>query len=175
MESGRAAIVTGTLTDLNGNPVDTTQGDATVAISVAGTGATFVGSMATETDANGRFQVALISGTNQTGTITITAVYSPVTNAAAALKVTKVHTVSVVTPSAPEVNAVIGSFLGRWAVRVENAKGAVVSVKVGGNWFKYTSLNDNYLFSRKSRVGATIAVSVWVNGELQNSQTITVR
>lgn len=175
MESGRAAIVTGTLTDLNGNAVDTTLGGASVALSVTGTGATYVGSLNTETDANGRFQVALLSGTNQTGTITITAVYSPTSGAAAADKVTKVHTVSVVAPTAPEVNAVIGSFNGRWAVRVENAKGSVVSVKAGNRWVKFSALNNNYLFSRKSVVGRTIAVSVWVDGELQNSQTITIK
>jgi len=175
MESGRAAIVTGTVTDLNGNPVDTTLGNASIAISVAGTGATYVGSLTAETNANGQFQVPLLSGTNQTGTMTITAVYSPVSNAAASVKVTKVHTVSVVAPTAPEVNAVIGSFSGRWAVRVENAKGSVVSVKAGNRWVKFSALNNNYLFSRKSVVGRTIAVSVWVDGELQNSQTITIK
>ena len=173
MESGRAAIVTGTLIDLNGNPVDTPADR--IALTVTGTGATYVGSLTTQTDANGRFQVALLSGTNQTGTITITAVYSPTATAAAADKVTKVHTVSVVTPAAPEVNAVIGSFSGRWAVRVENAKGSVVSVKAGNRWVKFSALNNNYLFSRKSVVGRTIAVSVWVDGELQNSQTITIK
>lgn len=175
MESGRAAIVTGTLTDVNGNPVDTTLGGASVALSVTGTGATYVGSLNTETNADGKFQVALLSGTNQTGTITITAVYSPTTGAAAADKVTKVHTVSVVAPTAPEVNAVIGSFNGRWAVRVENAKGSVVSVKAGNRWVKFSALNNNYLYSMRSVKGRTIAVSVWVDGELQNSQTITIK
>jgi hypothetical protein len=175
MESGRAAIVTGTLVDANGNPVDTTGGTAAIALTVTGTGATYVGSLSTDSNADGKFQVALLSGTNQTGTITITAVYSPTSGAATADKVTKVHTVSVVAPTAPEVNAVIGSFNGRWAVRVENAKGSVVSVKAGNRWVKFSALNNNYLFSRKSVVGRTIAVSVWVDGELQNSQTITIK
>jgi hypothetical protein len=175
MESGRAAIVTGTLTDINGNAVDTSLGNASIALSVTGTGATYVGSLNTETNADGKFQVALLSGTNQTGTITITAVYSPTSGASATAKVTKVHTVSVVAPTAPEVNAVIGSFNGRWAVRVENARGSVVSVKAGNRWVRFSALNNNYLFSRKSVVGRTIAVSVWVDGELQNSQTITIK
>jgi hypothetical protein len=175
MESGRAAIVTGTLVDANGNPVDTTGGTAAIALSVTGTGATYVGSLTTDSNADGKFQVALLSGTNQTGTITITAVYSPTSGAAAADKVTKVHTVSVVAPTAPEVNAVIGSFNGRWAVRVENAKGSVVSVKAGNRWVKFSALNNNYLYSMKSVKGRTIAVSVWVDGELQNSQTITIK
>jgi hypothetical protein len=31
------------------------------------------------------------------------------------------------------------------------------------------------VFSRKSRVGATPLVKVWVAGELQNEQTVTVK
>jgi hypothetical protein len=175
MESGRAAIVTGTLTDLNGNPVDTSLGNASIALTVTGTGATYVGSLAAETNADGKFQVALLSGPGQTGTMTITAVYSPTSNAAAADKVTKVQTVSVLAAAVPEVNAVIGSFNGRWAVRVENAKGSVVSVKAGKKWAKFNALNNNYLYSIKSVKGSTIAISVWVDGELQNSQTITIK
>jgi hypothetical protein len=175
METGKAAIITGTLTDLNGNAVDTSLGNASIALNVTGTGATFVGSLTAETNADGKFQVALLSGAGQTGTITITAVYSPTSGAAAADKVTKVHTVSVLAAAVPEVNAVIGSFNGRWAVRVENAKGSVVSVKAGKKWAKFTALNNNYLFTMKAVKGSTIAISVWVDGDLQNSQTITIK
>ena len=69
----------------------------------------------------------------------------------------------------------IGSFNGRWAVRVENAKGSAVVIKVGGNWYKVTASSDSFVFSRKSRVGATPLVKVWVAGELQNEQTVTVK
>jgi hypothetical protein len=184
IDAGKTKVVTGTLTDRNGNPVDTTidgrtagdSGTASLVISYTGTAGIVVGTVPTETDADGKFRISVLTSAADSGTLTITAVYMPQgASTVAANRVTSVQAVTVAPAAAPEVNAVIGSFLGRWAVRVENAKGAVVSVKVGGNWFKYTSLNDNYLFSRKSRVGATIAVSVWVNGELQNSQTITVR
>ena len=184
IDAGKTRVITGTLTDANGNPVDTTgigrtagdSGTASILVTYQGTAGIVVGTVPTETDADGKFRISVLTSVTDTGTLTLTAVYMPQgASTVAANKVTSVQAVTVAPASAPEVNAVIGSFLGRWAVRVENAKGAVVSVKVGGNWFKYTSLNDNYLFSRKSRVGATIAVSVWVNGELQNSQTITVR
>jgi hypothetical protein len=81
----------------------------------------------------------------------------------------------VVQEATVEANAIIGSFQGRWAVRVENAKGSTVTVKVGGKWYKYVSLNDNYTFSRKSKVGATVPVKVWVDGQLQNDQTLTIK
>ena len=184
IEAGKTRVITGTLTDANGNPVDTTgvgrtagdSGTASIVVTYTGTAGIVVGTMPTETDADGKFKVSVLTAAADSGTLTITAVYMPQgASTVAANKVTSVQAVTVAPAAAPEVNAVIGSFLGRWAVRVENAKGSVVAVKVGGNWYKYTALNDNYLFSRKSRVGATVAVSVWVDGELQNSQTITVR
>ena len=184
IEAGKTKVITGTLLDANGNPVDTTRagevagdsGTASLVVTYTGTAGIVVGNTPTETDADGKFRVSVLTAAADSGTMTLTAVYMPEgASTVAANKVTSVQAVTVAPAAAPEVNAVIGSFLGRWAVRVENAKGSTVAVKVGGNWYKYTALNDNYLFSRKSRVGATVAVSVWVDGELQNSQTITVR
>lgn len=184
IDSGKTKVVTGTLLDLNGNPVDTAyfgseagdSGTASIAISFAGTAGVPVGTMPTETNADGKFRVSVLTSAADSGTMTLTAVYSPQGAATAtADKVTSVQAITVA-PAAPvEASAVIGSFNGRWAVRVENGKGSVVSVKAGSRWVKFTALNNNYLFSRKSVVGRTIAVSVWVDGELQNSQTITIK
>jgi hypothetical protein len=184
IESGKTRVITGTLTDANGNPVDTTgvgrtagdSGTASLVVTYTGTAGILVGTMPTETDADGKFKVSVLTAAADSGTLTITAVYMPQgASTVAGNKVTSVQAVTVAPAAAPEVNAVIGSFNGRWAVRVENAKGSVVSVKAGNRWVKFTSLNNNYLFSRKSVVGRTIAVSVWVDGELQNSQTITIK
>jgi len=184
IEAGKTRVITGTLTDMNGNPVDTTavgrtagdSGTASIQITATGTAGIVVGSTPTETDANGKFTVNVLTSAADSGTLTITAVYLPQGAATTTgNRITSVQAVSVVPAAAPEVNAVIGSFNGRWAVRVENARGSVVSVKAGNRWVKFTSLNNNYLFSRKSVVGRTIAVSVWVDGELQNSQTITIK
>lgn len=184
IDAGKTRVITGTLTDVNGNPVDTTAageatgdaGTASIVVSYTGTAGILVGTMPTETDADGKFRVSVLTSAADSGTITITAVYNPQGAATAtANRVTSVQNVTVAPAAAPEVNAVIGSFNGRWAVRVENAKGSVVSVKAGNRWVKFSALNNNYLFSRKSVVGRTIAVSVWVDGELQNSQTITIK
>jgi hypothetical protein len=184
IESGKTRVITGTLSDANGNPVDTTgvgrtagdSGTASIVVTYTGTAGIVVGTMPTETDADGKFKVSILTAAADSGTLTLTAVYMPQgASTVTANKVTSVQAVTVAPAAAPEVNAVIGSFNGRWAVRVENAKGSVVSVKAGNRWVKFTSLNNNYLFSRKSVVGRTIAVSVWVDGELQNSQTITIK
>jgi len=176
IESGKTKVITGTLTDANGNAVDTTLGNATIQISYIGTAGIVAGSLPTETDADGKFRISVLTAAADSGTLTITTTYlAQGAGTAAARLVTSTQAVNI-SPAAPaEVNAVIGSFNGRWAVRVENAKGSVVSVKAGKRWVKFTSLNNNYLYSMRSVKGRTIAVSVWVDGELQNSQTITIK
>ena len=182
IESGKTKVVTGTLTDANGNPVETsatrrTSGTtASILVTFGGTAGVVVGNTPTSTDADGKFRVSVLTSAADSGTLTLTATYNKSgADTATADRVTSVQSIAVTPAAAPEVNAVIGSFNGRWAVRVENAKGSVVSVKAGNRWVKFSSLNNNYLFSRKSVVGRTIAVSVWVDGELQNSQTITIK
>jgi hypothetical protein len=184
IDAGKTRVITGTLVDANGNAVDTTRagetagdsGTASLVVTYTGTAGIVVGNTPTETDANGKFRISVLTAAADSGTMTLTAVYMPQgATTVAANQVTSVQAVTVTPAAAPEVNAVIGSFNGRWAVRVENAKGSVVSVKAGSRWVKFTSLNNNYLFSRKSVVGRTLAVSVWVDGELQNSQTITIK
>ncbi|BDP99798.1 hypothetical protein [Aquiluna sp. KACHI24] len=174
MLPGQTNVISGTLTDANGNPVATTA-DKKVSVEWTGKGLPFnVGSIATDEDGKFSFQVLVLAG--ETGTGTVKATFKPTAVAADDITVTK--TIAIDAPAvapAPEVNAVIGTFNGRWAVRVENAKGAVVAVKVGGNWYKYTSLNENYLFSRKSAVGRSVAVAVYVNGTLENVATITIK
>ncbi len=184
IDAGKTRVITGTLVDANGNPVDTTRvgatagdsGTASIVISYVGTAGIVAGTLPSETDADGKFRISVLTAAADNGSLTITATYMPQgASTVAASQVTSVQAVAISPAAAPEVNAVIGSFNGRWAVRVENAKGSVVSVKAGNRWVKFTSLNNNYLYSMKSVKGRTIAVSVWVDGELQNSQTITIK
>jgi hypothetical protein len=170
---GTTFTVDGTFKDKFGNPVKvTTAGKLTVKYSGPGIQAG-VYPAAGQSDADGNFQFSVLLGSAESGTATITVAYDGTED------ITKSINLDIVVPTpvvvVPEINAVIGSFNGRWAVRVENAKGAVVSVKVGGRWVKFTALNDNYLFSRKSRVGATLPVAVYVNGQLENVATITIK
>ena len=166
--TGSATLTTGlstdvvvTVVDADGKPL------AGRNVSLRSSGPGFLNVQSAVSDTDGKVAVKFIA-TNQTGQVVITAVVDGKVGT---------HTLNVVAPVVvvPEINAVIGSFNGRWAVRVENAKGAVVSVKVGGNWFKFTSLNDNYLFSRVSTVGANLPIAVYVNGQLENVATITVQ
>ena len=170
--SGETAKITGTLVDANGNGVNTS-GSADVVVSWAGLGLPF-GTGTLETDADGKFSINVLVLATEVGTGTITATYRPAGDAASTKNVTVAKALTI-GEAAAEVNAVIGSFNGRWAVRVENAKGSAVTIKVGGNWYKVTATSDSFVFSRKSRVGATPLVKVWVDGALQNEQTVTVK
>ncbi|MEY5023925.1 MAG: hypothetical protein RL569_838 [Actinomycetota bacterium] len=170
--SGETAKITGTLVDANGNPV-LTSGSADVVVSWTGLGLPF-GTGTLETDADGKFSINVLVLSTEVGASTLTATYRPTGDAASTKNITVAQAITIGTAAA-EVNAVIGSFNGRWAVRVENAKGSAVVYKVGGKWYKATASSDNFVFSRKSRKGASVLVKVWVNGDLQNEQTITVK
>lgn len=171
---GKTLVATVKLVDEHGNPVAADDA-ATESFAVTVTGLGFVGAIPTKLNASGEATVAVLLGSADEGSVVITATYDADGTGTAKAAVTATKTVAVAAAAAAEVSAVIGSFNGRWAVRVENAKGSAVVIKVGGNWYKVTASSDSFVFSRKSRVGATPLVKVWVAGELQNEQTVTVK
>lgn len=167
------------LVDKYGNPVPATDtadaNDAAADFKVTYSGpGLIVGTLPDALESDGTAVVNILLGSNDSGTGTLVASYDQAGDNDYAdstdLSVTK--SVSV---GAPEAVAKIGSFSGRVAVRVENAKGSDVSVKVGKKWYKFVAKNANYLWSIKSRKGSSVAVSVYVDGDLQNVQTITVK
>ena len=162
------------LLDTWSNPVKVT---TTSKIAITYTGPGFVTStLPNTTDASGLISLSVLYGAKDEGAVTVTVSYDgDATASTTADNVAATALATVAEAALPEVNVVIGSFNGRWAVRTENAKGSAVSIKVGGKWYKATATSDNYLFSRKSKVGATVLVKVWVAGDLQNEQTITVK
>jgi len=171
---GKTLVATVKLVDEHGNPVAADDA-ATESFAVTVTGLGFVGSLPTKLNASGEATVAVLLGSADEGSVVITATYDADGTGTAKAAVTVVKTVLVAPAIASEVNVVVGSFNGRWAVRTENAKGSAVSIKVGGKWFKATATSDNFVISRKSKVGATVLVKVWIAGDLQNEQTITVK
>jgi trimeric autotransporter adhesin len=176
VEPASTVQVKAKLTDAYGNAVEATAGR--IKVSYTGPGIIF-GTLPTSTDKDGELMFSALLGAADKGSITVVVSYDQNGDGdyvdAKDLNTTKTIAIATAPVVVPEVAAVIGSFNGRWAVRVENAKGAAVSVKVGGNWYKYTSLNENYLFSRKSAVGRSVAVAVYVNGTLENVATITIK
>ena len=172
---GKTLVATVKLVDEHGNAVAADDASPSESFSVTVTGLGFVGAIPTKLNASGEATVAVLLGSADEGSVVITATYDADGTGTAKAAVTTTKTVAVAPAVASEVNVVVGSFNGRWAVRTENAKGSAVSIKVGGKWYKATATSDNFVFSRKSKVGATVLVKVWVAGDLQNEQTVTVK
>jgi hypothetical protein len=143
---GKTLVATVKLVDEHGNAVPAGAGTpVTESFSVTVTGLGFVGAIPTKLNASGEATVTVLLGSADEGSVVITATYDADGTGTAKAAITTTKTVAVAPAAAPEVNAVIGSFNGRWAVRVENAKGSAVTVKVGGKWYKMTATSDSFL------------------------------
>ena len=157
---GKTVDVKVTVKDRFGNPA---QG---VTVALRSTGPGYLLQTSISTDRLGEAFTKLLVGASESGSAVVTA-----TMTIAGVETSKAATVVI----GGGAEAKIGSFNGRVAVRVENGQGSTVSVKIGRQWYKFNSLNDNYLWSVRSVKGRSVAVSVYINGDLQNVQTITVR
>jgi len=188
--AGRTKIITGTVVDRNGNPVNTTaagkavgdSGTASILVTYAGSAGIPVGSMPTETDADGNFQVSVLTSAADSGTFTLTAVYMPQGAATvASKKVTSVQAITVGGASSSDsgssgtkVNA--GSFKGYVAVYAKGYKGQRMSAKIGNDWVVVESLASD--FERVvdfTGAGYTIAVRIYIDRVLVDTITVTTK
>ena len=181
IQAGRTKIITGTVVDVNGNPVDTTQGDGTASIVVtyAGTAGIPVGSMPTETDADGKFRVSVLTSATDNGSFTLTAVYlKNGSTTAVADKVTKVQTISVgeATASVSDQKVNAGSFKGYVAVYAKGYEGQRLSAKVGNDWVVVPALASNFVrVVEFTGAGYTIAVRIYIDRVLVDTITVTTK
>jgi len=177
---GRTKIVTGTLLDINGNPVSTGN-TASIVVTYAGTAGIPVGSMPTSTDANGQFKVSILTSATDNGTFTLTTVYNKNGATTAAVdKITSVNTITVgsattTTPSADQkVNA--GSFKGYVAVYAKGYEGQRMSAKVGNDWVVVPVLASNFVrVVEFTGAGYTIAVRIYIDRVLVDTITVTTK
>ena len=177
--AGTTKILVGTVVDANGNPVDTSVGSATILVSYAANAGIPVGTIPTETDANGEFKLSILTTEKDAGTFTVTAVYlKDGASTATADKITKVHAVTIgdaTTPSADQkVNA--GSFKGYVAVYAKGYAGQRMSAKIGNDWVVVESLASN--FERVvdfTGAGYTIAVRIYIDRVLVDTITVTTK
>ena len=182
ISAGKARIVTGTVTDMNGNPVDTTAatGSATILVTYTGDAGAPVGTLPTETDADGNFKISIMTGANDSGTLTLTATYLKLGSATAAEdKVTKVHAITVGAVSADaasdtKVNA--GSFKGYVAVYAKGYEGKRLSAKIGNDWVVVPVLASNFeRVTDFTGAGYTIAVRIYIDRVLVDTITVTTK
>jgi len=175
--AGKTKIVTGTLTDANGNPV-ATAGTASILVTYAGTAGIPVGSMPTTTDADGKFRVSILTSAADNGTFTLTVVYNKNgASTVAADKITKVHTITVGSAAASadqKVNA--GSFKGYVAIYAKGYEGQRLSAKVGKDWVVVQSLASDFeRVVEYTGAGYTIAVRIYIDRVLVDTITVTTK
>ena len=192
IEAGRTKIVVGTLTDANGNPVYTDgPGNAggvdnfttaSMLVTYAGTAGIPVGTMPTETDADGKFRVSILTSGSDNGSFTLTAVYSPYgSTTAVADKVSSVNTIVVgENVVAADQKITVGSFKGYIAIYTKGYMGQKLSAKVAGKWLVVDPIaawqgNDYSRVVRLTGAGYTILVHLYIDGEFVRSETIVTK
>ena len=181
---GKTAIVTGTLVDANGNPVDTTgeDGDATIAVTYTGTAGIPVGTMPTETNADGEFKISILTSAADNGSMTLTATYmKDGSSTATADKITSTH---VITVGAAEASAdqkiTVGTFKGYVAIYTKGYMGQKLSAKVAGKWLVVDPIaafksNDYSRTVRLTGAGYTITVDLYIDGAFVRSEVVTTK
>jgi len=187
---GKTRIVTGTLVDAAGNPVytdwygsvDTDATTASILITYAGTAGIPVGSMPTETDADGKFQVSVLTSTADSGTFTLTAVYSKHgASTATADKITSVKAITVGAETATaDQKITVGTFKGYVAIYTKGYMGQKLSAKVAGRWLVVDPIaayksNDYSRTVRLTGAGYTITVDLYIDGVFVRSEVVTTK
>ena len=187
---GKTKVITGTVLDANGNPVDTTRagetagdsGTASILVTYTGDAGIVVGTMPTETDAEGTFRLAVLTSAADRGTLTITAVYLPDGAATAtADKVTSVQAVNVgAAAAAADQKITVGTFKGYVAIYTKGYMGQKLSAKVAGKWLVVDPIvayksNDYSRTVRLTGAGYTITVDLYIDGAFVRSEVVTTQ
>ena len=187
---GKTKVITGKVVDANGNPVDTTAtgengdgGTASIVVTYTGDAGIIVGSMPTETDANGEFRLAVLTSAADRGTLTITATYLKAGAAtAAADKVTAIQAVNVGAAAAATADQkiTVGTFKGFVAIYTKGYMGQKLSAKVAGKWLVVDPIaayksNDYSRTVRLTGAGYTITVDLYIDGAFVRSEVVTTK
>jgi len=183
IDSGRTKVVTGTLTDKFGNPVDTTvgTGSGVITLTYEATAGIVVGSLPTETDADGKFRTSVLTQAGDAGTLTMTATYKKNgAGTATSLLVTSVNAInigaSVVDDAAADKKVNAGSFKGYVAVYAKGYEGQRLSAKVGNDWVVVPALASNFVrVVEFTGAGYTIAVRIYIDRVLVDTITVTTK
>jgi hypothetical protein len=174
--AGTTTTITGTLKDVNGNPV-MTSGSSNVSVAWTGKGLPFGNSTAMETDAAGQltFYVLVLSG--EVGDAAISATYKPAGLAVDTDNITVVTAVSVGKAAASSTIVNVGTFNGKLVVYALNASGMEVSYKIAGKWV--TQIPTANALQRYDRVvgatGVTIKVDIYVDKVLKVSKSVVTK
>ena len=179
---GSTKKITGTLTDVLGNPVETDGHTASILVVYNGSGIA-LGTMPTNTDEDGKFSFNVIVGANDSGTATVTTTY--LKNGASTATADKLTTVGQITIGAETVAAAdqkitVGTFKGYVAIYTKGYMGQKLSAKVAGKWLVVDPIaafksNDYSRTVRLTGAGYTITVDLYIDGAFVRSEVVTTK
>jgi trimeric autotransporter adhesin len=178
--AGSTKVITGTLVDANGNAVNTS-GSATILVTytVTGNAGIPIGTMPTETDADGKFTITVLTGANDRGTAVVSAAYY---KSGAATPVAQVLTFnqSIVVGGAAAAPATdqkltVGSFKGFVAIYALNYTGQKLSAKVAGKWLTVNNLSRFQRVVRNTGAAIPIVVDLYIDGKLVRTENIVTK
>ena len=167
--AGTTTTITGTLKDVNGNPV-MTSGSSDVSVAWTGKGLPFGNSTTMETDAAGQltFYVLVLSG--EVGDAAISATYKPAGAAVDTDNITVVQAVAVgkaAATAAADQKVNVGSFKGYVALYAKGYAGQKMTAIVAGKWIKVDALASNFeRVVRYTGAGYTITTKIYIDGVL---------
>ena len=178
--AGSTRVITGTLADANGNPVNTS-GSATILVTytVTGNAGIPIGVMPTETDVDGKFTITVLTGANDSGTAVVSATYYKAGASTAVADVLTFNQSIVVggaaAAPASDQKLTVGSFKGFVAIYALNYTGQKLSAKVAGKWLVVNELSKFQRVVRNTGAGFTIKVDLYIDGAFVRSETVVTK
>ena len=170
--AGETTTITGTLKDVNGNPV-MTSGTADVSVAWTGKGLPFGNSTTMETAADGTltFQVLVLS--TEMGDAAISATYKPAGATVSTKNISVVQAVAVgkaAATAAADQKVNVGSFKGYVALYAKGYAGQKMTAIVAGKWIKVDALASNFeRVVRYTGAGYTITTKIYIDGVLKGT------
>jgi hypothetical protein len=183
---GSTFKVTVKLTDKYGNPVVTSSTATgfnngttgpTLAITYTGPGL-IVGTLPTTTGAGGTADFSVLLGTNDKGSISVSATYDKDDSSTTNATVTATASMTIgASAASADAKVNVGSFNGKLVVYAQNLDGKRISWKVGGNWGKATAVGNTLnRFDRPTpRKGVTVSVEIYVDGVKTLTKSVVTR
>ena len=179
--AGSTKVITGTLVDANGNPVHTS-GSATILVTYVpgGSAGIPIGTMPTETDADGEFSFTVLTGASDAGTAVVTATYYKNGASTAVADVLTFNSSITVGGSAAapasDQKLTVGSFKGYVAIYALNYTGQKLSARVAGKWLVVEALASRYeRVVRNTGAAIPIVVDLYIDGAFVRTENIVTK
>ena len=165
------------LTDVYGNGVAAAAGR--VKVTYTGAGIVF-GTLPTSTDASGELSFAVLLGSNDTGTVSVTVSYDQNGDTdfvdAKDLTTTSSTAINATGVVAADTKVNVGSFKGYVALYAKGYKGSKMSAIVAGKWIVVDSLASDFeRVVRYTGAGYDIVTTIYIDGVSVQSFNVTTK